>query len=460
MIMEDFTADVKLTIELLQTYDQLKLSETEINVETQKRLFKFSTLLCDTIIARNGGAFADSTQDIVPLSIVSNDIDILQSLQRVVRLFLILSNKNEICRQKISDSILPKLSNTFKSTDILSKLFNGQPKFSEKALQLISSLLKLSCNLTIKNYSRMEHVYRLKLWQGVLQCLPMQSQSILETNDLSEDALLVLNYCLNSKAVFHSFIVDELALSTVFSVAGSSADALKVMHVSEPLIWIVERVKATKEFPSLLNPSHFLPSLLVAWLVLLEKQVDNEQYTYVESDMQIINNAFIANKYDVQVQVLFVKLIGSLSSFDSYHNLEEVIKRQITAFVLTQLSTDKAEVYLGYRSELMRVLANSCYKSKTIQNYIRNFKIDSKSNKNGLHLVLNASNIDSKNPHIREWCIFCIRNLCENNSLNQDAIRALRIQGVGSNSILEKAGLSLKLSKEGKPFVHKNREST
>jgi len=45
--------------------------------------------------------------------------------------------------------------------------------------------------------------------------------------------------------------------------------------------------------------------------------------------------------------------------------------------------------------------------------------------KNGIPLLLNHCNIDSHNEYMREWAIFAIRNITQNNSKNQDIISKL-----------------------------------
>mmetsp|Transcript_9934 Transcript_9934/g.11401 ORF Transcript_9934/g.11401 Transcript_9934/m.11401 type:complete len:81 (-) Transcript_9934:714-956(-) len=65
--------------------------------------------------------------------------------------------------------------------------------------------------------------------------------------------------------------------------------------------------------------------------------------------------------------------------------------------------------------------------------------------------VLNCSNIDESNPYIREWTVFAIRNLTEDNPENQKIIAELRIQGAVDTPILEKAGVKIELTDDGKP---------
>ncbi|KAL7998471.1 putative armadillo-like helical, Ataxin-10 domain-containing protein [Plasmopara halstedii] len=104
----------------------------------------------------------------------------------------------------------------------------------------------------------------------------------------------------------------------------------------------------------------------------------------------------------------------------------------------------------GYRSALIRVIGNLCYRQKEHQDFIR---------ENGyLSLFLNHCNVDETNPMIREWSLVALRNLCEQNVDNQKFIEALRPQGIDedSNVALEKANMHADIGEDGKVLLSKN----
>jgi ataxin-10 len=74
----------------------------------------------------------------------------------------------------------------------------------------------------------------------------------------------------------------------------------------------------------------------------------------------------------------------------------------------------------GYRSRLIRVAGNLCFRNTTRQDLVRD--------EGFIPLVLAHCNIDEHNPLIREWALVALRNLCEGNEANQQYIDAMRPQ--------------------------------
>ncbi|CAI5740853.1 unnamed protein product [Peronospora destructor] len=99
---------------------------------------------------------------------------------------------------------------------------------------------------------------------------------------------------------------------------------------------------------------------------------------------------------------------------------------------------------LGYRSRLIRVIGNLCFRHTYYQDLIRN--------EGYLPLFLNHCNIDETNPLVREWSLVALRNLCEGNEANQSYINELRPQGMdaASDISLEKAKVRAHIEEDGK----------
>ncbi|EFA82436.1 hypothetical protein PPL_04861 [Heterostelium album PN500] len=51
--------------------------------------------------------------------------------------------------------------------------------------------------------------------------------------------------------------------------------------------------------------------------------------------------------------------------------------------------------------------------------------------------------------YIKEWSVFAIRNLCEENEENQGVIEQLRMQGVANNDELDKLGIKIDVAEGG-----------
>ncbi len=90
----------------------------------------------------------------------------------------------------------------------------------------------------------------------------------------------------------------------------------------------------------------------------------------------------------------------------------------------------------GTKTWIMKSIANLCFQERENQQIVLHYE-------NGLYSILNQTNIDDNNPLLREWTIFAIRNLCENNLEVQEKINSLRAQGVVNAPLIEKAGMKV-----------------
>ena len=76
----------------------------------------------------------------------------------------------------------------------------------------------------------------------------------------------------------------------------------------------------------------------------------------------------------------------------------------------------------------------------------------------GLSLILSHCNIDDMNPckcvrndiDIREQSLFAIRNLTENNALNQDYFASLEANRTAPHPVLKQLGLQTEMDEFGK----------
>ncbi|KAL3517073.1 hypothetical protein ACH5RR_023975 [Cinchona calisaya] len=98
-------------------------------------------------------------------------------------------------------------------------------------------------------------------------------------------------------------------------------------------------------------------------------------------------------------------------------------------------SSSKRCPYKGFRRDIVGIIGNCAYRLKLVQDEIRE--------KNGIVLLLQQCVVDEDNPFLREWGIWCARNLLEGNAENQRVVADLEMQG--SVDVPEFAGLGLRV---------------
>lgn len=101
----------------------------------------------------------------------------------------------------------------------------------------------------------------------------------------------------------------------------------------------------------------------------------------------------------------------------------------------TRANSSKTCPYIGFRKDLVAVIGNCAYRRKHIQDEIRE--------RDGNLLLLQQCVTDEDNPFLREWGIWCVRNLLEGNAENQKVVAELELQG--SINVAELTGLGLKV---------------
>lgn len=89
----------------------------------------------------------------------------------------------------------------------------------------------------------------------------------------------------------------------------------------------------------------------------------------------------------------------------------------------------------GFKAALIRIVGNLVYDNEKNQNIVRE--------NDGIPLLLDCCNIDAKNPLIIQWTILAVRNLCENNTENQEVIRKSTEIGKINSSVIKEMGLTL-----------------
>lgn len=93
--------------------------------------------------------------------------------------------------------------------------------------------------------------------------------------------------------------------------------------------------------------------------------------------------------------------------------------------------------YLGYRRDIVAVIANISHRNSLVQDRIRE--------KGSLLLVLQQCVVDKDNPFLREWGLWAMRNLLEGNERNQQEISQLEVKESVNLPELQKMGLSVQI---------------
>ncbi|KAM1252499.1 hypothetical protein ACFX13_041331 [Malus domestica] len=89
--------------------------------------------------------------------------------------------------------------------------------------------------------------------------------------------------------------------------------------------------------------------------------------------------------------------------------------------------------YKGFRRDMVAVVGNCTYKRKLVQDEIRQ--------KDGILLLLQQCGLDDDNPYLREWAIWCVRNLFEGNEENERVVAELELQGAVDTPEIAQLGL-------------------
>lgn len=100
------------------------------------------------------------------------------------------------------------------------------------------------------------------------------------------------------------------------------------------------------------------------------------------------------------------------------------------------------EISYSMKTKLVKSLANLSHRNKRNQELAREMEI--------MLSIFECTTADARNPLIKEWSILAIRNLCEDNSENQDMVRNLTKVGDAENPLLREMGLEAGTLRIGK----------
>lgn len=121
-----------------------------------------------------------------------------------------------------------------------------------------------------------------------------------------------------------------------------------------------------------------------------------------------------------------------------------------SAYGYIKAEGDVSNMAEGFKSHLIRLIGNMCYKNKDNQDKVNEL--------DGIPLILDSCRPDDRNPFLTQWVVYAIRNLTEDNSQNQDLIAKMEEQGLADTSLLKKVGFEVE--KKGDKLILKSTSDT
>lgn len=181
-----------------------------------------------------------------------------------------------------------------------------------------------------------------------------------------------------------------------------------------------------------------------------------------KSDCILKTISSYVDSIDPQVVVILLDIIATISSQEKYRNMlsedrslflnmgcllqaiHKMGKNSSNIFTpiqkldaLLPSSEDKvsieSEISYSFKTQLVRSLANLSHKNLKNQELAREMEI--------MQSIFDCTNVDARNPLIKEWGILAIRNLCENNLENQEIVHQLTRVGDAHNPVLNEFGI-------------------
>ncbi|CAG8469546.1 6007_t:CDS:10 [Paraglomus occultum] len=125
---------------------------------------------------------------------------------------------------------------------------------------------------------------------------------------------------------------------------------------------------------------------------------------------------------------------------------EETIPRITKPIKANSAQQDSGE-FANVKRDLVNVIANMSYKNRRVQDEVRNL--------GGIPVILNQCSIDDANPFIREYAIFAVRNLLDNNFENQKLIEQLAPIEVLQHPAVSDIGLRAELNDDGRVHIRR-----
>lgn len=349
---------------------------------------------------------------------------IFQTLANAVSAVRSAENGNGEDQILVWDKLFPQLCKQMLqfSLDCASGSITGN-----KESGMIEPVTMMLYNFTGSSSSKIVVQQRLKqiatqreIIQLLLRCCSLHDNS--DGSSSSVSGLIVdLEWVIMIVTQIAEFYPKELVLSVSPSFESTSF----VPSTAEQLILI--KLIAEQEPSSILLP--FLSELL-KWFVESSKKTTSPNQ--VEDEI-----FYLFRKECLDALTNIVADISTKKELVFEREEAKEILQHLLFFLALPNSKGSYKLFLpGTKTWIMKSIANFCFQERENQQLVLHYE-------NGIFSILNQTNIDDNNPLLREWTIFAIRNLCENNLEIQEKINSLRAQGVVNAPLIEKAGMKV-----------------
>uniref|UniRef100_A0A8C8RCZ4 Ataxin-10 n=1 Tax=Pelusios castaneus TaxID=367368 RepID=A0A8C8RCZ4_9SAUR len=352
----------------------------------------------------------------------------------------------------------------------LIQLLHGFEVEQESLLVALRCSLQFLGNLAAGNEDSQNSIWKCAFPDLFLSCLNHHDEKIIAY------CCMVLFTCLNSEKVREllEHKNSNVALAVVKVYRKQLESEWSFLIVTDHLLKCPELVKAMY---AKLNNQERITLLELMMAKLSEKSpVTNEEMTVLLKDAEFLARCFQEKCRDVLIltstesmedeeAIVTIRLLDVLCEITSNNKqlkhlqtcpglLETAVdtlrlthlagKQTTNIFTATHSMTVDGEIShpaVGFKSHLIRLIGNLCYKSKENQDKV--YLLD------GIPLILDNCGIDDNNPFVNQWAVYAVRNLTEQNERNQDIIAQMAHQGLADNSTLKNMGLEVE-KRDGK----------
>ncbi|XP_067387044.1 ataxin-10 isoform X2 [Emydura macquarii macquarii] len=346
----------------------------------------------------------------------------------------------------------------------LIQLLHGLEVEQESVLAALRCSLQFLGNLAAGNGDSQNSIWKCAFPDLFLNCLNHHDEKIIAY------CCMVLFTCLNSEKVRE--LQDHENLNVALAVLNVYRKQLEpewsFLIVTDHLLKCPELVKAM--YTKLSNQERITLLELIMSRISEKNPITNDEMTVVWKDAEFLASCFqekcrdvlkltsAANMEDEEaiVTIRLLDVLCEMSSNDKQLKhlqtcpglLETAVdtlrvahpagKQSTNIFTATHSVTADREIShpaVGFKSHLIRLIGNLCYKSKENQDKV--YLLD------GIPLILDNCSIDDNNPFVNQWAVYAIRNLTEQNERNQEVIAQMEQQGLADDSILKNMGLEI-----------------
>ncbi|XP_051818834.1 ataxin-10 [Antechinus flavipes] len=352
--------------------------------------------------------------------------------------------------------------NLIDSTVELINLFQKLDMEQESHLAAFRCSLQFLGNIAAGNEVSQEAIWRAAFPDLFLYCLRHPDEKVVAY------ASMILFTCLNDERLKDLQTGNLHVPLLVIEAHRKQPDSeWAFLIISDYLLKSPDLVKAV--YSKLSNPERVtLLDLMVARLAG-DEPLAREDLTAFQSHAELVASRFqercksvlrLASEYDndeealATIRLLHVlcemtancELLGSLQAFPGL--LETVVELlrlahlagKETSNVFTVATCmrgdgDIANPAAGFKSHLVRLIGNMCYKNRNNQDKV--YELD------GIPLILDNCSMDDNNPFLNQWAVYAIRNLTEHNKRNQELIAKMEDHGLADTTMLKKMGFEI-----------------